>query len=421
MSATTNHPRTRLRVPKWLKTTTLAVLVVANLGVLAVLWAVRTGEEVLASANTHEEVSAALDPSSGEVLTFLIVGSDSREGLDDLTYFGPSGGNRSDVIMLARLGDSGSEAQLLSIPRDLWVDIPGHGDDKINAAYALGGPSLIVQTIKENLQLEVNHYVEIDFVGFSDMIDELGGIEIEFSNPARDVKSGLDVDAGTQTLDGDMALAYARSRTYQELRNGSWVSVDANDIGRTQRQQTVIKAIVSELKNPSSIAEAGDIAGAMARHMTIDSGLATSSVASLFWDFRGILTGSIEGSTLPVDISTRGGQSVVIRREPEAAEMLAGFRAGQEISEGSLRLQVLNGNGIHGSAGDMSEFLEVRGFSVEDVGDAERKDYSETTVIVPQGSESGDQIVEALGFGVVQPGSVDNGYDAVVIVGADAS
>lgn len=408
-------------MPRWLKITTISVLVIANLAVLALIWAIRTGSDLLSTADTNSEVSGFLDTPSGDSLTFLLVGSDTRAGLDSLENFGAVGGARGDVIMLVKLESGSSDARILSIPRDLWVEIPGHGSNRINAAYAFGGPALMVETIQKSLAVEVNHYVEIDFVGFKDLVDELGGIQIDFPAAARDAKSGLDVPAGTQTLDGGMALAYARSRSYQELRDGTWVSVDANDIGRTGRQREVISAIISELKSPSSITEAGSIAGSMAKHMTIDSELANASVAGLFWDFKGILTGSIEGETLPVRGASIEGKSVVVAQEPEATEMLAGFRAGVQAAAESLTLEVLNGNGISGAAGDMAQTLEDRGFVVAAVGDAERKDYAQTTIIVPEGSLNGDRLVAALGFGVVESGSVDNGYDAIVIVGADAS
>ena len=420
MSKSTKSSSSRRGLPKWLKITVVSLLVVANIAVLGVLWAIRTGQGVLATADTNSEVSNVLDAATGDHLTFLIVGSDSRAGLDDLTNFGSAGGQRGDVVMLVRVDPNTSTAQMLSIPRDLYVDIPGNGKNRINAAYAFGGPSLMVKTIQSSLNVEVNHYVEIDFVGFAALIDELGGIEIAFPYPARDLQSGLDVDAGSQTLDGDTALAYARSRKYQEYQNGTWVSVEANDIGRTQRHQEVVRAILSQLKRPGSITEAGDVAAAMAQHMTIDSALATSSVASLAWDFKGILTGSIEGATLPTRGATIDGLSVVVIKQPEADAMLANFRAGAPFAQQSLRLEVLNGNGVGGSAGEVSRTLENKGFTVESIGNADNTNYSQTTIVVPEGSANGERIVVALGFGVVQVGSVDNGYDAVVIVGADA-
>lgn len=391
----------------------------ANLVALGALWALKTGQDILATADTDPEVAAVLDTATGDDLTFLIVGSDTREGLDDLTNFGTAGGARADVIMLVKIDSSDSSGQILSIPRDLWVDIPGFGADRINASYAFGGSSLLVQTIRENLGIEVNHYVEVDFVGFAAMVDELGGIEITFAYPARDVKSGLDVEAGTQELDGDMALAYARSRTYQEYQNGSWVSVDANDIGRTARQQEVVRAIVSELTSPASIADAGDSAAAMASHMTIDSELASASVGAMVWEYKGVLTGETSSVTLPTKGASFEGKSVVVAVEPDASEVLAVFRSGQAVDD-LIRVRVLNGNGISGSAGRMAAELESRGFEVGALGDAPRSDYEVTTVVVPEGSGAGDAIVASLGFGVVETGSVDNGYDAVVYVGADA-
>lgn len=421
MSSSPSTPVPRRALPRWLKVTILTLLVVANLVALGLFWALNTGQNILSGAETDEEVVAALTAPTGDALTFLVVGSDSREGLEDLEHFGDFGGSRGDVVMLFRIDPVNGEARMLSIPRDLWVDIPGQGEGKINAAYAYGGPSLMVRTIQENLGIEVNHYVEIGFVGFRDMVNELGGIHIAFPNAARDVSSGLDVEAGTEVLDGDMALAYARSRKYQESQNGSWVSVDANDIGRTQRQQQVVRAMLSELKSPASVADAGNLASALASHMTIDATLASSSIAGLAWDFRSLLTGGIEGTTLPVDGATIGGASVVVAREPEATQMIAEFSAGgTTAAQEPLRVQVLNGNGVSGAAGKMSETLQASGFMVEAIGNADTRDYEMTTIVVPAGSSNGGVILTELGFGVVEFGDVDNGYDAVVIVGADA-
>lgn len=409
-------------MPRWLKVTIISFLVVANLVALGLFWALNTGQSLLSGADTDEEVVDALATPTGDALTFLVVGSDSREGLEDLENFGDFAGARGDVVMLVRVDPSSGEARMLSIPRDLWVDIPGNGEGKINAAYSFGGPRLMVETIRENLGIEINHYVEIGFVGFQEMVDELGGVQISFPNDARDVSSGLDVPAGTEVLDGEMALAYARSRKYQEYQNGSWVSVEANDIGRTARQQEVVRAIMSELKTPASVADAGAVASALADHMTIDATLASSSIAGLAWDFRSLISGGIEGTTLPVDGATVNGASVVVAREPEASEMITAFLGGaDQVVERPLRVQVLNGNGITGAAGKMSERLEENGFEVESIGNAGTRDYEVTTVMVPAGSVNGGVIVDRLGFGVVEFGDVDNGYDAVVIVGADAS
>jgi LCP family protein required for cell wall assembly len=421
-SSSPRHLAPRRGLPKTVKVAIIAVLVLANLGALGVLWAVNTGQDVLALASTDTDVVSELREATGDSLTFLVVGSDSRERLDDLAFFGRAGGERGDVVMLVKLDQATGDARMLSIPRDLWVFIPGNGEGKINAAYSYGGPSLMVQTIRENLGIEVNHYVEIDFVGFIDLVNELGGLEMTFPYPARDASSGLSVEAGTQILDGEQALAFARSRKYQEYQDGRWVSVEASDIGRTQRQQEVVRAILTELKTPGSIAEAGQIAGSIAQHMTVDATLAASSVATLAWDFRGLVTGSVEGSTLPVYGDSVAGASVVRAAEPEATAMIEEFTSGAVVAVTEpLRVQVLNGNGVVGAAGAMSERLAQAGLEIAGVGNAETRDYATTTILVPQGSDAGDQIVGLLGFGVVRSVAVDNGFDAIVIVGADAS
>lgn len=419
----TPPPSRRSRLPKWLKVTIITLLVLANIAVLGVIWIVQTGNTLFGGATTDEEVAGVLDPTTNGVRIILVVGSDTREGLEDLGNFGSFGGARGDVVMLVRVDPETNEARMLSIPRDLWVTIPGHGEDKINAAYAYGGPRLMVETIKENLGLPVNNYVEINFVGFMALVDDLGGVRIDFPYAARDLKSGLDVPAGTEVLDGEQALAYSRARHYQEYRDGSWRSVDANDIGRTGRQQEVMAALLARLKSPSSIAEAGDIAGSMSRHLTIDSKLAGESVASMLWNYKGIITGSIRGETLPTTGQTINGLSVQLMKEPEASTVLARFRSGTAASAAveSLTLEVLNGTSTDGAATEMSRRLEALGFAVSTVGNAGTNSYSRTTVIVPEGSDDGDRIVAALGFGVVQFGTVDNDHDAVVIVGSDAT
>ena len=416
MTSEETNPKSGL--PRWFKVTTITFLVLANFAAVGILWIINVGQGALGGAKTDDEVSDVLDISTGD-LTFLVIGSDTREGLEELKNFGTAGGERGDVIMLVRVNRDGT-AQMLSIPRDLWVDIPGNGANKINAAYAFGGPTLMVETVKQALDVEINHYVEVDFVGFMDMINEIGGVEIFFPYPARDSSSGLDVEAGNLLLDGPTALAYARSRKYQELQNGSWVSVDANDIGRTQRQQEVVRAIMSSLKSPSSIPEAGDIAGSLARHMTIDSRLAASSVAQLAWDFRGILGGGIDGATLPVVGGTVGNASVVLRDDPAAESMLQNFRSGQPLAQQPVRIQVLNGNGVPGAAGEMARQLEASGFLVVGVGNSEER-FSTTRILVGSGSNAGSLIATELGFGEVVAAEVDNSVDAIVIVGSDAA
>lgn len=413
----------------WFKRLIVVFLVFANLAVFAVYWTLRSAQDAFRNNATQlEEVVPELTvrpTESAEPLVFLVIGSDTRAGLDSLQNFGESAGARGDVIMLIKLYPGDGHVQILSLPRDLLVEIPGKGTDRINSAYAVGGAPLMVRTVKQVTGLPVHHYIEVDFVGFQSLVDDIGGVYLDFPYPARDANSGLTVEAGYQLLDGSQALAYARSRHYQELRDGDWVSVDADDIGRTGRQQNLILAILGAVKTPSSLTEAGSIVGGFAKHLTVDSAFARSSLVELAFRMRSISGQKIETATLPVYLDTYNEMSIVRMQHPEADDVIAHFASGQPMTAVAenepLRLQVLNGNGTKGSAGRWSDILENEGFQVLAVGDADRSDFVTTKVLVrPGGLLAGQAIVDALGFGEVSTGSLDSEVDAVVIVGLDA-
>ena len=182
--------------------------------------------------------------------TILVLGSDARvPGLAEpgAEIGGPS---RADSIMLIRTG--GGRSAKLSIPRDLVVDIPGHGPDKINAAYAIGGPSLTINTIEDYLGIEVNHVVEVDFGNFPEFIDSLGGIDIKTNCVVSNINGGeanggttLELKAGENHLNGDEALALARTRKNE-------CHPEETDLDRAERQQDVLAAIKSRIVSPTT-------------------------------------------------------------------------------------------------------------------------------------------------------------------------
>ncbi len=426
-STSSRSPRRgRLR---WFRRAVIALLVAANLVAAALFWTLRTAEHTLSETAVQvEDVVPELTPAPEEhrdPITFLVIGSDSREGLDDLEGFGNFAGSRADVIMLVQVLPETGKVQILSLPRDLYVDIEGKGRNRINAAYAFGGAPLMVKTVKQATGLDIHHYVEVDFVGFQAIVDQLGGVTLDFPFPARDLKSGFEVDAGRQVLDGAQALAYARSRHYQELRDGTWVSVDASDIGRTRRQQQLVFAILSKLKRPSTLTDVGDLVTAFAQHLSIDSSLANRGFLDLAFAMRNLSASDIEATTLPTLGRTIDGRSVLIPDEPAATAVLDAFRNGESLlvaAEGPLKLVVLNGNGVAGSAAHWRDVLEAAGYAVTRIGDADSSDFDETLVVVRPGEQTrAASIVEALGFGTVTTGTVETSIDAMVIVGADAA
>lgn len=413
---------------RWWRGVIVGFLILANALVGFALYTLNSAQTAF---RDNAEQNTAVVPelvarssAASEPVTFLMIGSDTREGLDSLQNFGPSAGARGDVIMLLKVYPGTGTAQILSLPRDLLVDIPGHGTDRLNAAYAYGGAPLMVRTVRQVTGLPINHYVEVDFVGFQALVDELGGVYMEFPHPARDLNSGLSVEAGRQLMDGSQALAYARSRHYEELRDGDWVPVDADDFGRTHRQQQLILAILARLKRPSNVTEAGAIVASFAQHLTVDAALAQSSLVQLAFSMRGINGSSIETATLPGRIGDFEGMSIVRMVHPAADDMIVAFANGHaltaEVTE-LHRLEVLNGNGVSGSAGRMSEILEQQGFEIASVGEADRKDFENTTIIVrPEALEQAQYLVDLIGFGEVSTGALAEGIDAVVIVGLDA-
>lgn len=258
---------------------------------------------------------------------YLIVGSDSRENLpDDLGgNFGDFPGARADVMILAQVIDG--RRQLLSIPRDLKVEIPGHGTAKINAAYSFGGPDLLVETVAIATSVRANHYLEVEFGGFAAIVDALGGIELDFPYEARDLKSGLAVEAGTSKIDGATALAYARSRQYEEFREGQWVVAEGSgDIARTGRQREVLLQIMSEASSLSGLVRSPLVVSAVGSYLTADSSTNVFTMARMGWAIR---SASVTDSVaLPVQDANEGGVSYVVRSDPAAAEVLAAFVAG---------------------------------------------------------------------------------------------
>ena len=423
-------PAPPVRSHKWLKRILVTALVLANLVVFGGYFALRFyAGKIDDELRKDSEVVAALSQrpaSHQDPLNFLLIGSDSRENLPpDLEgSFGAFDGARADVIMIVQLLPDDGLMRVLSLPRDLRVEIDGHGTNKINAAYAFGGGSLTVQTVTEYTGIPIHHYAEVDFYGFASLVEALGGVTLDFPFPARDVKSGLAVQAGRQRLNGAMALAYARSRTYQQLQNGSWISVDANDIGRTQRQQQLILAIITEAKHPSAITEAGTLIEALGTFLTVDAALDQDSLIDLVWSMRSLNAADIESVTLPSVTHTIDGSSYQLPEEPAAGAVLAAFLSGEPVgvaAQGPVRVQILNGNGIPGAAARWAGELSDARFVVVDIGDAESDSFTKTVLLAgPNRVAFATLVADELGFGEIRPGTVPEGVDVIVIVGADA-
>ena len=277
------------------------------------------------------DVSSVLSPAGGAVENYLLVGSDSRANSDPTSPdFGGIGteaevtGARSDTIMVLRRDTATGEAALLSIPRDLWVDIPGRGNSRINSAYN-DGPSTLVQTVQTALGIPVHHYVEVDFNGFKSLVDAIGGVELCFMFPTRDINTGLNVpEGGCFMFEGEQALAYARSRKYEELRDGEWRMDGTADLGRTKRQQDfvnrAVQAALAEVeRNPF---RAGEVIQSATGSVRIDDDLDVFRAVS---SLRTAMSGGLATWSLPVYGEAIDGNAVLLLADG-AEEVLTFFR-----------------------------------------------------------------------------------------------
>jgi len=296
----------------------LAALITVVVGVGGGAGVYLAAEEQEQSITRDVEVGQALSTNDGPAENFLIVGSDSRANADEEAVdFGVIGdeedvsGSRSDSIMILRRDPDGG-ASLLSIPRDLWVPIAGIGKSgKINWAFN-GGATRLAQTITQGLGIPIHHYIEIDFDGFSRLVDSFGGVPVCIGPPAQDTGSGLSIPGGCQTLAGPQALAFVRSRQYEEWseEEGDWVPDNKNDLGRIERQQFFISAaataVLESLKsNPFLLGNLLEAAGGL---VTFDEGLDLAEVGE---SLRAAFQEGLQTYQIPVVQAFHGDQDAL--------------------------------------------------------------------------------------------------------------
>jgi LCP family protein required for cell wall assembly len=272
---------------------------------------------------------------TSRALNYLVVGSDSREGLTraqtrklKVGTTAVAAGGRSDTMFLIHISKSRDSAFIISLPRDTLVQVPAHISQdgttdiperpgKLNASFAFGGAPLLIQTIEKMTNLKIDHYVEINFAGFTGVVDALGGVEVCSKVPINDPKSHLILSAGTHTLDGLEALKYVRTRDFD----------GRGDIGRMERQQQFISAVLRKatstgvLLNPIKLA---NFYNATISTVKMDEGLDKNDLLTLAKQMRNLSSGNIR--TLTVPIANPNGRhpevgSVVIWDEVLAADL----------------------------------------------------------------------------------------------------
>jgi len=266
---------------------------------------------------------ATFPPADPGAKNYLVTGADNHSCVDPNSKYAAAFGNRegmgerSDTIMVLRIDPSASQAAVLSFPRDLWVDIAGRGSkQRINVAYVKDDPQRLIDTIYMNFGVGIDHFVQVDFCAFKNIVDAIGGVAIPFDYPTRDVNTGLDVPTkGCFTFDGDHALAYVRSRKYQYMTDdGKWRTDGVSDLGRISRQQDFIRRTLSATldKGLLSPSLAQGLIKTAQQNVVVDADLSASTLLKLAGAVRSLDPSSI--STYQVEGAGRkiSGNSVLV-------------------------------------------------------------------------------------------------------------
>ncbi|WP_448385631.1 LCP family protein [Mycolicibacterium sp. XJ1904] len=274
-------------------------------------------------------------PAAGAGTTWLLVGSDSRQNLTpdqqaQLTTGGDMGNGRTDTILLVHIPGiaSSTDTTMVSIPRDSYVSIPGYGSDKINAAYSVGGPQLLAQTVEEATGLRIDRYAEIGFDGFATMVDAVGGVTMCPAEPISDPLAGIDLPAGCQKLDGRSALGFVRTRATPRA-----------DLDRMVHQQEFMSALLHRATSPSVLLNPlrwYPMAKAAGRTFTVNEDDHVWNLARLAWAMHGdVLT-----TTVPIgEYSSGDVGSVVVWDDTLATQLFDALRTDSPVPQDVLDAQ----------------------------------------------------------------------------------
>lgn len=264
--------------------------------------------EKLAPEAVFPSPSDRPEETKNEAMNILLLGSDTRGEIgDDIEDIG---GNRSDTIMVAHIPSDRQSVQVMSIMRDNWVEIPGHGYNKINAAMALGGVPLVIQTVEGIIDVRIDHVAIIDFEGFKGLTDALGGVKI--NNPREFSNQGKHFAAGPLKLNGEDALTFVRAR--YPFADG--------DYSRVANQQLYVQSVIKQVLSKDTLTSPGKIAEsveAFAPYLTVDEGLTSTFLAKLGVSMKDVRSDDITFFTSPTLGTGTEGKASVVR--PDWAEL----------------------------------------------------------------------------------------------------
>jgi LCP family protein required for cell wall assembly len=309
----------------------MLVLTLSITPLLASLGIIGAGAWVETSLHREPVLADYSDrPAPGRGTNWLIVGSDSRQGLtaeqqNELATGGDIGTSRTDTILVLHVPGLGSDIPptVVSIPRDSLVPIPGHGKDKINAAFAMGGKTLLAQAVEQATGLRINHYAEIGFGGFPALVDALGGITVCPNEPINDPLAGINLPAGCQRLSGRSALGYVRSRATPRA-----------DLDRMVNQRQFMTTLLHRAATPLVWLDPRrwySVPHAAIGALTVDRGDHVWDLARLGWALHGTTT----ALTVPIgELTETDVGSVVVWNHDTARKLFAALEADARVPDG---------------------------------------------------------------------------------------
>lgn len=450
------HERKKKSRRKRILFISLAVVCVLILGGIGAAWAYISQVDSSLRDDLDSDLlnSLAVTDSPSDPFYMLLIGADKSEDREASGTFG--GTYRTDSMILARIDPQEKEVTLVSIPRDTRVYIEGHGEQKINAAYAFGGASMAVDTVSELAGVPISHYAEIDFDGFKAVVDALGGVDVNVPMEINDDKAGGHVSAGQQTLNGEQALILCRSRhTYDDIGDGDSI--------RAANQRLVLSAIMKKVMN-SDVATITNTVSTLAEYVTTDYsvtglvGLAQSMMGidvennvytaavpttsvyenDIWWEVLNeeewqVMMDRIKQGLSPTEetqideasgavMSSAGGGGS--GNTDDAAGTTNSGSSSNNASLSGVHISVKNGCGIAGCADQAAAKLSPDGAVIE-TGNADDFNYSQTIIVYEDSSQAdqAEKIASLLGVGQTKQndGTYAFSGDFLVVIGSDWS
>ncbi|MBB6350726.1 LCP family protein [Nonomuraea muscovyensis] len=356
------------------------------------------------------------ETGSRGAMNILLVGVDKRDDLSrkqqNQLKLGRESGQRTDTMMVIHLSEDHTKVTVVSLPRDTWTTVPGKGQHKINSAYQFGGPKLAKQTVEQATGLQINRYIEVNVLGFIDVVDALGGVTVCTPVPINDPKTGLNLAAGTHQLQGPQALGYARTR-----------ATARSDLDRIDRQQQVVSALLDRALSADTLANPARLAAfvnSTLRTVKVDP---DDGLLGLATQLRDVSLDDVRFADVPlsdVDFKSPTGESAVLWDRTGARELFRRIAADEDLAPAPtpsaakpsasgtpgpaaspipperIAVKVKNGTTITGLGARTKQALVAAGFQVPgEPGDTAQRDHRKTVVRYAKGREDSARTVAA--------------------------